>query len=611
MVRRTDKAETFVPRGTFGCQFFSRTSAGGPVATAGGSCRARRKSFSCPVIRARPTTVARSALWCSMLVLLSGCGTAEPVEMAAEPINVVDQQRRSDLRQGLDFLHRLDEFNAAQAQDKIRYHLQQWMKKQRPHSEWIADPLARRLPQRFQPLVSEERLSRLELESYDVQMLQEAVWLRDIAQSVVRRQTVSPDVRQWIEATAATIDPGRRSDLVHALLLFDWVVRNLQLDEIQQDGRQRFASDVTLQAWESLLMGRGTLEETSRVFLLLARQLGLTVTMLGIDTADAAEAPRPWLPAVLLGDQLLLLEMRLGLPIEGPDEWSVATLDQVLEQPGLLSRMSVDGTYPVGSDDLRSLVAMLDATPGYLSQRMRILETALLGEQKMVLTTAPSSISTTLRRCRGISRVQIWPMPYEAFEQRSTLTPQSPQIQGLAREHTLFDRRTPLVRARQMHFRGQFEPQEEGPGARALYLECRTPEAQIQQVVRALREHATDVAGTEEDAKDQAEAVEFLMTRTKQNASYWLGLLAFEEGQYRVAIDYFEKRLLGPDAAGIWTAGARYNLGRAQEALGRQDDDRERLQQAQQSYRMVDDSPLRDGCQLRARRLDEDLDPTD
>ncbi len=531
----SNAAHTLVPLGTRGCPTSSGSPADGAVAAVGRGGRMRRVSCVCLGAVARPTSIASFVFRCAVLVLLIGCGTSEPLEMATEPINLVDQQRRSDLRQGLDFLHRLDEFNATQAQDKIRYHLQQWMKKQRPHSEWIADPLARRLPQRFQPLISEERLARLELESYDVQMLQEAVWLRDIARSVVRRQTIAPDVQRWIDATASTVDAERRSDLAHALLLFDWVVRNLQLEKIQPDGKQRFDSDLILQAWESLLMGRGTLEEKSRVFLLLARQMGLAVTMLGIDTPDAAEAPRPWLPAVLLGDQLFLLEMRLGLPIEGPDEHTVATLDQVLDQPELLQRMSLDGNYAVGSDDLRSLVAMLDATPGYLSQRMRVLETALLGDQKMVLTTAPSTLSTTLRRCRGISRVQIWPMPYEAFEQRATLTSQSPRIQGLAREHTLFDRRTPLMRARQMHFRGQFAPEDERPGARALYLECRTPEAQIQQIVQALRERTGDAAaGTEEDARNQAGTFEFLMTRTKQNASYWLGLLAFEEGQYQV-----------------------------------------------------------------------------
>jgi hypothetical protein len=458
----------------------------------------------------------------------------------------------------------------------------------------------------------EQQLSRGDVEPYDVQMLQETAWLRDVAQSVIRDDSVPPDLQQLVDATLPRVEIDRQTELVQALRLFDWTVRNLQLEQIDQDGGPRFGSDLILQAWESLLFGRGTSEEKSRVLILLARQLGINVVMLGTADSDSS-APRPWLPAVLLGDQLYLLDMQLGLAVRGADGRSVATLNQVIDDPQLLSRMtgSPDAEYRVSESGLRSLVAMVDATPGYLSQRMRILEGALLGNQKMVLSTTPSSLSTALRRCRGISRVEIWTLPYEAFMQRSSLAADPARAAGLAREHALFDRRTPLIRARLLHFRGQFDNREDHPGATALYLECRTPQAQIDQIGRALQSPPR-AEGAEPGARPQrlGEALKAFMTRTKQNATYWLALLAFDRGEYEVATDYFEKRLLAAEAAGPWRAGAQYNLGRCQEAIGWRDDKIQSLRQAEQTYRSVQDSPVADGCLVRARLLAAQLDQT-
>ena len=67
------------------------------------------------------------------------------------------------------------------------------------------------------------------------------------------------------------------------------------------------------------------------------------------------------------------------------------------------------------------------------------------------------------------------------------------------------------------------------------------------------------------------------MVRTKQNASYWLGLIAFDAGDYRIASDYFEIRSLATDPGSIWAPGARYNLGRCEEAIGWRDRDEERV----------------------------------
>ena len=75
-----------------------------------------------------------------------------------------------------------------------------------------------------------------------------------------------------------------------------------------------------------------------------------------------------------------------------------------------------------------------------------------------------------------------------------------------------------------------------------------------------------------------------------------MGLLTLDAGNYRVAIDYLDKRTLKATPGGPWTNGARYNLARAHEALGN-------IREAIRLYQN-DDSPQSHGNKLRARWLE-------
>ena len=69
-----------------------------------------------------------------------------------------------------------------------------------------------------------------------------------------------------------------------------------------------------------------------------------------------------------------------------------ATLAQVVAEPKLLRRLDAGPShkYGVEASDLKHVAALLEASPDYLSRRMKLLESRLAGEQRMVLTTAPS-----------------------------------------------------------------------------------------------------------------------------------------------------------------------------------------------------------------------------
>ena len=83
--------------------------------------------------------------------------------------------------------------------------------------------------------------------------------------------------------------------------------------------------------------------------------------------------------------------------------------------------------------------------------------------------------------------------------------------------------------------------------------------------------------------------------RLRDDAVFWLGLISFEQGAYQTAAQYFGPMTLEAYPNGPWTNGARYNLARSYEALGR-------LPEAVKLYE-ADHSPQRYGNRLRADRL--------
>jgi TolA-binding protein len=85
----------------------------------------------------------------------------------------------------------------------------------------------------------------------------------------------------------------------------------------------------------------------------------------------------------------------------------------------------------------------------------------------------------------------------------------------------------------------------------------------------------------------------------KANASYWLGLLSYDRGNYEVALNWLGDRTLDVAKNGRWADGARYNLARTHEAMGNF------AEAAKLLERDPADAPQRYGNLLRARSLAE------
>lgn len=559
-----------------------------------------------------PPVIASGLL--ALLLLGAGCEEPmEPVDSHVNPVLIGKPASQSSLQQGLSFLRRLDESNGREAQRRTQQQLQDWLAQQKADSQWAPDPMRDQIPPPFDQLAPKEQLAAMTFNTFDVITLRECQWLNDIAQTNVRQGKLDPSLQQLVKRTVSSGSVELENDLANAVRLFDWTVLNLQLDgDFVPEAATRFQSNLVLQTWESLLMGRGTMEEKSRIFSQLARQIGLQVVMLAIQPSET-EPARPWLPALLAHGQLYLFDMRLGAPLVDPQSQTILTWSQLIAHPDRLQAVGkvIDETYPVQPDDLKHVVAWIEATPSDLSQRMQLLEGALLGDNKMSLTAAPSAVASRLREAGELKNIHIWPLPYLSYAQRSSLDPNSPAVAELSLEHSLFDRQPLLRLARVQHFRGHYESTEESRGARPLYLMSRLPEEEIARILEVPLQTPAGTTPSEERLNQHRQNQEYaysLARRSKQNASYWLGLIALDEGEYNVAADYFEKRLLAIDPDSVWAPGAHYALGRTYEAWGRAEASPERLRQALDRYRSAPSSLYAAAQRWRAAQLSAELD---
>ena len=447
----------------------------------------------------------------------------------------------------------------------------QWLRNQPPPEAWQREPLFETLPQSLRTTQSvEQRISDESqrdggFEPFEGRFLQQAVWCRDIA--------------MWARGSAVT-------DREIAANLFDWTVRNIQLEKAE-------AIRYIRHPWQALLYGRGTAEHRAWVFVELCRQEPLPAVLLAVKpTPD--DPNEFWVAAVLIDDAWTLFDTRLGLPI--PDrEGDPASLQQVIDQPELLDALVVELSdaqqleYPVDAESLQEIEAWVVASPLQLSRRAELLENALQSEAFVRLTAETEAIVERLAGQDAISSVRLWTQPYEAIVAARTVDQAVRRRAGRAFAPFAYHPR--LWKARAMHFQGRKPPP---PAKRGSILA--EPRDGHLDAIRAYQNKEVRPGKRELAALEPARRS--VDAPAKAAAGYWLGLLLYDSGKYETARRWLDDRTLQADPDGRWARGARYNLARVHEALGEFDQAVELLTSG------PDDAPQRHGNLLRARRLE-------
>jgi tetratricopeptide (TPR) repeat protein len=433
-------------------------------------------------------------------------------------------------------------------------------------SEWKSTNLVATLPKGVReaktiaPQISDAALRDGQFDLAQVRSLQEAVWLRDIS--------------TWAKGEAY-----EKLDIAKAL--FDWTVRNIQLDDSDQPG-------IVHQPWQALMYGHGSAAHRAWVFAELCRQQQIDVVILTLGVVSANK----WWAAVNVDGQLYLFDLRLGLPITS-DQEKVATLDEVTANPELLRAFDLDGANPywIAADDLNNLKAAIVASSLQLSRRAAALQAVLQGEDFVVLAANVDKLAESFKNVEHLETFDLWPFPYE--EHIAEITVRRPQRIQAAQRFLVFAQLPKLWKARTLHFQGTkpipvsqqndplAQPRRGHQEAVALY---QSPEVRVR-----------------DEILERVEPLERVILGTaKADASYWLGLLSYDLGKYEVADDWLRTRTLEAFPSGPWTAGARYNLARTLIKLGKIEEALPLLE--------ADESPQWHGNRLLARQLKAQLD---
>ena len=478
--------------------------------------------------------------------------------------------------------------------------LNQWILTQPPPADWMLDPMTVTLPKPLLELPQVKNLEKMEFSSFDGFALQEAAWLRDVS--------------LWAKGDG-------QDELDRVRSLFDWTVRNVQLEPDRPDRIPQFPR-------ETLLLGHGTPSERAWLFILLLRQLNIDAAVLAIDEgrADGGEKSgegkvksklgkgpgglgtsvpsktkkpqkprgnlRPWCVGVLIEGEVYLFDpFVLGLPIPAPNGVKLdatgqltvqpATLAQVIADDKLLRRLDYDESrvYNVKASDLKRVTALLEASPPYLARSMKAIQSQLSGARKMVLTTSPSTQAEHWKAAH-VDDAQLWFQPFVTLYQRSHLDWRESQrwFQYVLPLYMVYEEKQEAHAKKTSMLPKGLEVEESqgrrGPQvvtqaaplykARVLYLKGKFTgdEGAIHYFQIAMPSHRSI-------ALSSADEAEKLFRRlAKMDAIYWSGLISYQQGNYPAAIDYFLYRTLELYPDGPWTHGARYNLARSYEAKG-------------------------------------------
>jgi hypothetical protein len=451
----------------------------------------------------------------------------------------------------------------------------QWVRGQPPaDKKWQADPMIAELPSEVRlakgvaEAIAPENLRDGNFADWEGRLLAQAAWCRDIA--------------QWARGKAT-------SDAEVAAALFDWTIRNVQLD--------RGDSAITIHhPWQALAYGHGTLAHRAWVFVELCRQQQIDVALLRPVGVDPAQAPL--LIAVVIDDSLQLFDAKLGLPIRGKAD-GPATLADLAEDDSLLRHLDVESEYeyPATADQLKQVEAFIVASPLQLSRRSELLEDALEGEDFVKLAVDTKPLVERLKKHAQVKSVQLWPQPFQALGDEWSMPqieddPTSQHRRRAAEEFAPFAERPILWKARLLHFQGNKDIRAEernDPLAEARQGHDDAAKLYLDPSVRPSNKTLAKL----EPAKQR------VYSAAKAAASYWLGLLSYERGNFENALYWFDDRTLEVAADGRWADGARYNLARTHEAMGNFEEAAKVLESDPK------DSPQRHGNLLRSRRAAE------
>jgi len=520
------------------------------------------------------------------LVIIVGCRDRSQVTVS----DIRPRESNSDhLQQALQIIDGLDiaDFNQATTTSVFNFNL--WSKLHDDDPQWVTPSLINTVPTELASTGLVQAIGGKRFIPLDINYLHETSWLHDISQWVVADDL--PHRMFWESYKPTVADEVASEELTKVLKLFDWTVRNIQLAPLldyptipasEQSGKvspqlglpgpgySRTNRDV-------LTLGVGDWWQRARIFVLLARQQGIDVVLLGLP-AEFGERNQPWLTAAIIDKELYLFDLNKGLPVLNADKTEIVTLKQLKENVNFAQTQLPAAHQQQPQETLDGLVGLIEADVVAVSHRMAILEKYLTGERQMVLTVAPSIISLRLRTEHQINRSKIWLPIYEGYLFEAALHEKlvaqdstAMEFVSSTRNHSLFREVPQLREGRFKLLRGDFDNGESSAGAqgesgaKALMMASRIPTKIIEELPE--NEGIQQSLGLVKPANTPALLwrqvllnKQKVFVRAKNYASFYIAMIHMEQGHYQDAIDWFEQRTLINEADDTADAAGKEEL---------------------------------------------------
>ena len=505
------------------------------------------------------------------LVILTGCRDRTQVTVA----EIRPRETNSDhLQQALQVIDELDvsDFNQATTTSIFNFNL--WSKLHDDDPQWVTPSLINTVPTALANTGLVQAIGGKLFIPLDINYLHETSWLHAIAQWVVADDL--PHRMLWESYKPALADEVASEELTKVLKLFDWTVRNIQLAPLldyptipaNTEGPVKTVSQLGLPGpgysrtnRDVLSLGVGDWWQRARIFVLLARQQGIDVVLLGLP-AEFGKTNQPWLTAAIIGKELYLFDFKKGLPVFNAARTEIVTLNQLKADVDFGRTLFPVAHQQQPQETFDGLVGLIEADVVAVSHRMAILEKYLTGERQMVLTVAPSIISLRLRTEHQINRSKIWLPIYEGYLFEAALHAKlvaqdasALEFVNSTRDHSLFHEVPQLLEGRFKLLRGIFDDDEANlgvkgeNGAKTLMMASRIPTKLIeglvenegvQQSLGLLKPSGTPNLLWRQILVNK----QHTFVRAKDYASFCIAMIHMEQGHYQDAIEWFERRTI-------------------------------------------------------------------
>ncbi len=574
--------------------------------------------------RISATVVTPGLLLTSLLLtcLLSGCISKQGRDRSEAYAQAIEEQKTQtdNLRNAMRYLAQLTPLNRRQAAKEVQLELNTWLAEaDYTQAQYAPSQLLRtfseQVPADLLRLVGCQNPLELQFNAWDVDYLYGCRVSRKLSDWIVAFPVRDNFIAPLLEHYSSDLPAADRLKLINAYKLFDWTIRNIALqtqgcsvEEATVDPRVPLSDDglgYGYLPWETMLFSGGDFIERGRVFGALADQQGIDTVWLSVG-ADENGPGKLWTLGVIIADDIVLFEPKLGMPILDPDKVELATLKQTLENDRILRRLDLAGQfdYTFTKSDVQDVQFLIDAPPAAGSARMKLLEQSLLSDERMVLFKNFDALATELHTILPDHAVSLWHTPLLAQAQaasvRERLDNPSPFTMTYMTQHGVWLIENPAAIGRRKHLVGEFENTLDADGALKTYMDTKIDDERIAKLSYDPDvQHELGVARIPGEPKEQHDAriaqAQYIMSISKFDAHFLLAQLHFDRGNYKASEDFWVKRVLEDPRAQKWWSAGRYVLARIYQETYRLDDAAKEL--------AFEGSPQEAGNRLRLRYL--------